>query len=288
MKKGLFLALLSLAGFQYSFCQRVDTIVGRCPGYYYYGWYDECPRYETDSNEFALEGYAQLAHESVVNNRVVLLEQYSPVPIGLKGVAVMVSMDPGQEPVAGRNMPPADSLRCPEYVYLFRGDSAVSGLPHPYAPRYMTLLDSVRWDTASPQVMVLPRSAAADSSDTAQWLYCYVYEAMFDTVVTVEDTFYLSGTFRNNVLAYTYDTIYDEYGNIDRVRSESRFQHYPTDYVVVRDFFSDNCEKCPTVGRLFFSTQGGSVEWLMAYNWNWFMSGPFLPIVETVGVGRSD
>ncbi len=264
-----------------SVSQTTDTIVGRCPDYYYYGWYDECLRYESDSNNFALDGFIQPAYEGTANNNIVFLEQYSPGPISIKGVAVMVAIDPGQDPVARPYMPPVDSLKMPEYVYIFQGSSPIPGLPQLFFPQQMMLLDSVRWDTAAPKLMSLPRDVGSDTTtDTARWFYCYVYEAIFDSAVTVEDTFYISGTFRNNVLDYTYDTVYDEQGNIDHVRSIGHFRHHPTDYVVVRDLFSDDCEKCPVRERLIFGELTWSTEWLRVYNWNWFLSGPFLPIVD--------
>ena len=280
-KSELVCLLFVLGCSQWVVSQTTDTVVGRFPGYYYYGWYDECSRYESDSNDFALEGYTQSAYEGDVNNNIVFLEQYSPGPIAIKGVAVMVAMDPGRDPVAGHYMPPVDSLKMPEYVYLFQGGPAIPGLPQLYFPRQMTLLDSIRWDTAAPKLMPLPRDADADTTaDTSRWLYCYVYEAIFDSAVTVEDTFYVSGTFRSNVLDYTYDTVYDEHGNIDHVVSEGRFRHFPTDYVVVRDLFSDDCEKCPVKERLIFGKLLWPPEWMRVYNWNWFLSGPFLPIVD--------
>lgn len=279
MKKILLTLTVLIFNFQFSFSQTADTIVGRCPGYYYYGWYDECYRYESDTNDFTLDGYSQPAYEGVVNNKVVFLEQYSPGPIAIKGVAVMVAINPGQDSVSGHCMPSTDSLKLPEYVFVYQGGPVIPGLPQLYYPRQMTLLDSARWDTAAPKVMALPLNAGADTTDdTARWLYCYVYEAMFDSAITVEDTFYISGTFRSNVLDYVYDTVYDELGNIDYVTRESYFRHFPTDYVVVRDLYMDYCEKCPVRERLFFGEPTWAVEWLEVYNWNWFMSGPFLPI----------
>lgn len=264
MKKTLLVALLSLACSLSSFCQATDTIVGRCPDYYYNGWYDECPRYHTDTNNFALDGYSQPVSGDGANNRIVYMEQYSPGPITVRGVAVMVAMAPELDPVAGHYMPPADSLRLPELIYIYQGGPAIPGLSPYYFPRQMTLLDSVRWDTAAPKIMIVPKNAGAvASADTSQMLRCYVYEALFDTAVTVQDTFYFAGTFRSNTL-----------------NDSNHLSHFPTDYVVVRDMYTDPCDKCPVAGRLFFGLASWPTEYLEVFNWNWFLSGPFLPILD--------
>lgn len=269
MKRLFLLATVLICSFQYSASQAIDTIFGRCPGYYYYGWYDECPRYEADSNDFALFGFSSQTAllERGECSQVLCEEQYAPRPLTIKGVAVMVAIDAGEDYVAGLYMPSSDSLKNAEFVYVYQGGAVLPGMPESFYPRRMTLLDSVRWDTAAPKRMMLPLSRRADSvGDTSRMLSCYVYEAWFPSEVMVTDTFYFSGTYRSNV----FDT-------------NDHYLHYPTVYVMMRDFYEDRCEMCPVKERVFMSYQSWQEEWMRVYNWNWLVSGPFIPIV-----GRRD
>ena len=271
MKKILYFALIICTSVAYG--QTTDTIFGRNPDYHYWGWYDECQQYEKDSNKFILRHCCSSAtDQDGVNDQMLVVDHYMPGQQTIYGVAVMVSLNPGQDWMASHYLPSVDSLKLPEYVYIYQGGPALPDLPLFYYPRQMTLVDSVRWDTASPRLMALPLNANADTL-----VYCHVFEAYFDTPVVVADTFYFVGTFRSNDIATIRDTVVVD--GVPHTVTDYRFRHFPTDYVVVRDAFTDQCEKCSVVERVFYSPLEIREEWLEAYNW-WFMcSGPFLPIV---------
>lgn len=270
----LFSSFSSLRG------QSTDTVFGRSPNYYYYSWYDECPNYENDTNDFVSRHFLSIANNE---NHVFVGEQYAPGLMTIKGVAVMVAIELEHGATLDQYMPPADSLKTPEYVYVYQGMGPTPGVSSFYYPRQMMLLDSVRWDTAAPRVMALPTSArAAAMCDTSRTLYCHVYEAFFDTPVTVTDTFYFAGTYRSNVLHCHDDTVYDG-SNIYVTPTCDRFSHYPTEYVVVMDQFSYECNKCRPEGRLFWGYLPMQEEVMESYCWLWLVSGPFIPITEVTG-----
>ena len=198
------------------------------------------------------------------SNQVIVVEQKTSAPLAIRGVAVMVAINPGEDRLISLNMPSGDSLKLPEYVYLYQGEEEIPGLSDYYFPHRMEFLDSVRWDTAAPKVMALPTNAAGDSM-----LYCHVYEAFFDSTIIVHDTFYLMGTYNSNVFNSRIPD--DEYPH---------YSHFPTDYVGVWDHFSNECEKCDVEDRLFFCYNPPQEEVMEVYNWFWFISGPFLPIKE--------
>ena len=278
MKRLFFIAIISVLSCHLSFSQSGDTIFGRNPNYHYYGWYDGCFRYQDEDNDFTLRHFysrSALAGDAYAN-QVLVEEQYSPGTLEIKGVAVMVAIAPGEDSLLNLYMPSTDSLKMPEYVYLYQGGPTVPGLPDYYYPHQLTLLDSVRWDTAAPTVMALPSNAAGDSM-----LYCHVYEAFFDSTIFVEDTFYILGTYRSNLFDYVEDTVYDEYDSTSYYLNRAcHYRHFPTDYVVVWDHFSDQCNKCAVEDRLFFCYYPPQEEVMEVYNWLWFMAGPFLPIVN--------
>lgn len=208
-------------------------------------------------------------------------EQYSPGPLILKGVAVMTPIEMEQDVVHAQYMPSYDSLKMPEYIYVYQGGALTPGVSSFFYPRQMTVVDSVRWDTAAPKVMALPTTAqAATTGDTSRTLYCHVYEAYFETPVTVWDTFYLAGTYWSNRLHSYNDTIYDG-TEVYVFTSEDRFLHYPTEYLVVWDHFDDECNKCTPQERLFLPVSiPPREEYLESLaSWLWLVSGPFIPII---------
>lgn len=257
--------------------QTTDTVFGRNPNYYYYSWYDECFRYQDDTNDFDFRTFMMSMD---AESRMMVSEQYVPGALTLKGVAVMTPIEMEQDVVHTQFMPFCDSLKMPEYVYVYQGGGLTPGVSSFWYPRQLTLLDSVRWDTAAPKVMALPTTAeAAATDDTSQMLYCYVYEAYFETPVTVWDTFYLGGTYKSNATQSYYDTLYNERGAFEIMRD--RFLHYPTEYVCVRDYYTDECNKCLPQERLFFPFIPLREDLMECYgSWPWSVSGPFIPIVR--------
>lgn len=283
MKKLALLVILLAFNFHVLSAQTIDTLVGRSPDYYYYGWYDQCHRYGEDTNGFVLRHFSQHLDPSFPV-MYIMEEQYVPEPTTIKGVAVMVSIDPGSFIDVAQSMPSTDSLRLPEYIYVFQGGNELPGLPLYYYPRQLTLVDSAQWNgEIQPKVMALPLSRqAADLADTSRTNYCYIYEVLFDTPITVHDTFYIAGTYWNNYLDCYQDTVYEGDEMYVFTRCE-RYRHFPTVYTFIRDYYEDPCDKCPIEDRLFFFPDPPNEELMEVYNWNNMISGPFLPILDEEG-----
>jgi hypothetical protein len=113
--------------------------------------------------------------------------------------------------IAG-NDPVADSTRLPEYLYLYLRDKRYE-TPDDDPIHFLERIATVRWDTAQPKMMCLPSTADRHLPN----MYCHVYEALFDTVYTIEGEYWLGGSANSNI--YPYPTFVHQY--------------FPTQYVGV-------------------------------------------------------
>ena len=169
----------------------LDTIPGRYKDFYYPEWYDECPTFCTENARFK-PNYWQIGYGTF------LRENYTPRPLSLKGVAVMAVPEEWNP-----NHPPADTVRMPQYVFVYQWD--------PSQPDSLLYVDSARWDTLTPKVMMLPTICdsvtQADTQNFPQRYYCYVYECRFSKPVTVDSFFYIGGT-NNGCNTTVYSEIY--------------------------------------------------------------------------------
>ena len=191
MKKNLITLLCILFGIQSMAYSQTDTIRNRHKHYYYSAWYDSC--------------YAagNLAHEpaGVANSSDYLYayHQYSEESLEVLGIAVGV-----------RSTESTDTTRVPEYVFLVDGVADTA--------QYI-LIDSARWDTATPKIMELDLRwhktvyVPIDTidgevmwdmvQDTIEYnKYIKICEVYFKSPITVKDSFYLGRTYYNNILPY--------------------------------------------------------------------------------------
>ncbi len=204
---------------------------------------------------------------------MVLREHLTDSPLRIAGVAAMVHIIDSTPDIPSMSMP-----RAYESLMLFQGTDEPD-VPRSWLrdfPRKMTLLDSIRWDTASPYILKVPRNRAAENSliDT-DFTYCPVYEVYFDSAITVDSLFYIAGTGRSNISA----TIYNDDGTIN-----VRCRYFPTEYMHVVDNEQYVCDKCRPRGRSF----GGRYPhdplappdsvW-RRINYYTICVGPFLPIL---------
>lgn len=197
-----------------------DTVYQRGENYFYMEWYDELDefnRYDSVyTHMFCLEkaGNYYSSYDPAI--RYVGKSYYTDSPIRVKGLACMVAKDS----VSRCRYPYEiyDSLeRLPEYMYLFELNKALSLYPIEDTTVHLKLLDSVRWDTATPKVFKLKRFI-----DTSYgYMYCWLYEAMFDEPLTLDGNFLIVGTYRSNALTGAPDWPH-------------HFQCVPTNYVGVR------------------------------------------------------
>lgn len=188
MKKYMLASLvLLMVGGEVS-AQVYDTIHRRSPNYYYTEWYDEdsvfyvpYPPYRPGTTFTIRMCFYDVAG---VGNLYQGIDHYTPRPLEVKGLSCMVA----QQYITGchtdRYFYERDTGNFPEHMYIYQRDSVTDSL---------VMLDSVRWDTAAPKILELPRNY--DTSNGSE--YCYVYEAMLDKPVTVNGRFFIASSNRN-------------------------------------------------------------------------------------------
>ena len=194
----------------------LDSIPGYYDKYYYTEWYEDCPRFHSDSANFLQNHYGYGTY-------LAIRENYTSHRIKVKGVAALVARIPRH---GIGSILYYDTVRQPEYLKVYQWSDI--------APDTLIFLDSVRWDTASPKMMCLPtidpkytqRDRVHFPTDT---LYCYAYEAYFDNPVYVDSTFYLGGTHNSNVIG-------DVPGFFDGV-----YLHVPTEYFTIHQSYGQDC-----------------------------------------------
>ena len=188
MKKILFSIVIMLAVTQSVAAQ--DTIYGRSPNYYYMDWYDECEEFFQPPDLTRRSDWSCL-HRFPGGDDLPFFSgrlQHTDHPLLVKGLSAMVSIDLIAE-CDHPQWPGGDSVVLPEYMYLFLKEEGNDTL---------ILLDSVRWDTVTPKIMMLPKN-----NDTSYgYLYCYAYEAMFKDHFVVDGDFFIAGSYYSNVTGY--------------------------------------------------------------------------------------
>ena len=188
MTKRLITLLTILFGIQSMAYSQTDTIRNRYKHYYYSSWYDSC---------YAAGNYAQWPFDDVascINLRAYY--QYTESPLEIIGIAVGV-----------RSTKFVDTTRVPEYVILV--DGVADSMQY-------VLVDSARWDTATPKIMELDLRwydmvwTPIDTIDnviigdyvldTVEFkYYAKICEVYFKSPITVTDSFFLGRTFYNNI-----------------------------------------------------------------------------------------
>jgi hypothetical protein len=231
MKKIIFLLTLTILSASVSIQAQdnLDTVYGRQPEYYYTYWYDTSewfhnPTFSSGCYRFMTKGFGW----GVGSEQYLLCAQmHTPQPLKVKGVALMVSN------VAGRpEDPPSawgkylDSVKMPEYVYLLRDDSVES---EDGRFTQQTIIDSVRWDTLTPKVYCLPRTADGHYEPD----YCYIYEVMFNTEHTVDGCFSIAGSKNSNIYIESmrgtflyFPTVYLTFGSVNEDYGLRTYSHF--------------------------------------------------------------
>lgn len=232
--------------------QTYDTVYGRSSELYYSEWYDTCA-YFFETPPYSRNYYClytrTLSEESDTFQyyNYLVVPDYVSRPLKVRGLAVMHTMN-YHMCWAIRTLC-HDTSRLPEYLYLYQkvGDQ-------------LEKLKEVRWDTARPQIMKLPRN-----HDTATWgfEYCYLYRVNFDTAITVDSVFYIGGTFFNNLMPDYY-----------------AFEHLPTFYVGMTSAYSQRPRYHNKV--LYGLNTSGKDEWTFSVNND--LWGPFFAIAPDTSV----
>ena len=203
MKKTILIfviAILACAGMR---AQDIDTLPcgQRQRNYFYNEWYDTADWFfHPDKYGFLItEDNNHLNPMSSYNadpNMVRVFQQYTDNPIRIRGLWALVSQEASGSPEHAFPMYIIDSTRLPEYLYLY--------VRNPKVPRDSVTWDSTRWllpvaharwDTNQPHMICLPRTADGRYGNS----YCHLYEAYFDTAVTIQGEFWIGGTINSNV-----------------------------------------------------------------------------------------
>ena len=188
----------------------------RQPNYYYTHWYDTTDWYLYGSGLDSIHVYNGgrdtfyyhwTPHEVLFDHAsgprshyVYSTEQYAPRPIRIRGLWAMVSQNLGgdpEDPYYLSYYPLQDSSRLPEYLYLYV-PKPDEGLPISIETSFLERVASVRWDTAQPKMMCLQKTQDPTFADAKA--YCHVYEALFDTVYTLEGEFWIGASANSNTL----------------------------------------------------------------------------------------
>ncbi len=162
-----------------------DTIPSRYRNYYYTEWYDECPAYQ-NGGRFDSCYYEKY---TVWDGQHFAKYEYTEHSIKVKGIAALITLVPSHN---GWNILPYSA---PQYLYLIKRVDLVDTLRPGAAIQHFRaqILDSVRFDTIQPRYMEIDQGRNSDKPSE----YCYVYEAYFDTPITVDSVFYLWGSNNN-------------------------------------------------------------------------------------------
>lgn len=176
MKKNLIFIIMCTVVLM-SAAQTYDTIYNRASNGYYYRWYDTC----NNSRLPVLINFNLGYYDSA---SITVRSSYTPQPMLITGGIVMVSrteFNPDRW-IFEREKP--------EYVMLYQYNSRL---------QTMVLLDSARWDTAAPKVLMLPNCVDVYTEPHDTGATCFAYEVRFKHPVMVDSTFYMGATQNNNV-----------------------------------------------------------------------------------------
>lgn len=211
----------------------LDTVDGLPPDYFVPNWYTQCQSFAADTESFSVKTFSRTCIGDF-GVPVIAKEFFTPDMQAVRGMAALVAID--LENFAGVNrIPSGPPVRVPEYLSLMQGtvkppvyvnNDSTQGVIDPETfPYNMTEVGTLRWDTVTPRVLRLPKweGAVADSDH----YYCYVYEVYFDTPLTVDNVFYVMGTYNSNIL--TPGSFY--------------YEGYPTLYWSLREDV-DWCDRC--------------------------------------------
>lgn len=248
------LAVLSIGAFAQPL-QTPDTVWMKSDRYYYSSWYNECVNYQDPPLNYTDRRFFQIRNLGALSDiaDTLLMEDFTPTPLQIFGLAVMIPRV--NQPYS------SDTNRIAETLILYQADAS--------APGGMRVVDSVRWDTAAqPKLMLLPPNDLYPDS-IPYYLKCSVHEFFFKEPVTVDSTFYITGTYLNN-----------DYRIQDPQHIETRYE-----FVYPIDGFCDSCRAAYRNIYIVYVPEGNVYsEW---NQWRHQVFGPFMAIIDpTAGLPR--
>jgi len=145
--------------------------------------------------------------------------------------------------------------RVPEYIYLFLPDSSRNDT--------LVIAEAIRWDTASPKVLMVPYHA---DTDLYGFKHVHLYEVRLDKPIHVDSVFYLGGTYNNNHIEHW------------------SYPAYPTRYCWLMPLTKTRKCNIPQDVRGFnLHDTSWNVVNPYAYS-NWEMYGGYLPMIDYASV----
>ena len=259
-----------------------DTLTGQSDNYYYNPQDELCPWFLQNSPAtYRVSGYE--GQKFIKLARI----EHTDRRMAVKGIAAMVMRDDDYlrdnndwiyftSPTPGKKA---------EYLYLCTGDTT----------RYLDVRDSVRWDTLTPRLWKFPKTPdALTSSDPDSFLYCHLFEAMFDEPLLVDSTFILAGSFHSNsdanpktYIPTKYYTVTEDYDvcNTGCHEDTSGYLYSYTDSAYIQELVNDAYAYYDSLGQL--EQYKDSIDYAISLmrrfrldRWRLGHLGPFLAIVD--------
>ena len=203
--------------------------------YFYYTWFDTSRWYlnskdtlwfNHSQNECIPDwqywlNYINETADSTRTPRLHFFGQYTSRPLKIKGLWAMVD----KNPIEHDPRPILNYSRSAEYLYLYTVDSNepyIDTVDWYYDSYFLKRINGARWDTNQPRMLCIPAYVDGHAPYNRfrdeycpAYQYCYLYEAHFDSAVTVEGEFWIAGTYNSNIQG----------------RYRPVWLHYPTEYL---------------------------------------------------------
>ena len=248
MKRTIFIILLATIATASAQTQYTDIdTLGYIPRRYYTPeWYADCPAFQSDTNDFAIVLDFLYAVEGTVgsNLKQYVNEYHVDGQIEIKGLMCLVDVTLPQSRYTVET-----TERAPEWLTLLQGGAMHPGTGLAF-PREMTVVDSLRWDTAHPYIVRLPHFSGA-TADSDFFLF-YAYDVYFPAPIVLDSSFYVAGSVYGNI----YEMVVEDDG-------QARFlmRNYPTVYgcigADIRNHPAGLCDFCTTRENRMFSADIG-------------------------------
>ena len=198
MKKTILIFVITILACTGMRAQDIDTLPcgQRVKNYYYPHWIDTMEyylhpeKYHTSEYDHRLKvrGFGDMLNVEVYQN-------YTDRPIKVRGLWAMVAQD-REHGLFDRGGSLLDSTKLPEYLYLYVRNPAVQMDTVTWdTNRWLLPVAHARWDTNQPKMLCIKKFADGRYGNE----YCYVYEAYFDSAITIQGEYWIGGTQNSNL-----------------------------------------------------------------------------------------
>ena len=219
MKKLIFItAAIAMAGMGLR-AQDISTDTLPCgqrlPHFYYSSWHDTANWY-WNPDEQQVNSNTSVMLVGIMGEYITfdVYKQYVRDTIRVKGLWALVQQYPDQYPESPFYDPffsYIDNPRVPEYLHLYVNNPKDSVTYTSDTSRFLLRVATVRWDTLTPKMMCFKKTY----DDRLPRTYCYVYEVLFDTVITIQGDYWIGGT---------------RYNCVRQPAPSVTYEHFPTKY----------------------------------------------------------